>query len=244
MFLIPVEWLQITKYSIIESAIKTDHKAILCKLQGEKFIPKGPGLWKLNSQLVQEEAFKALVQEAVVAVEAENWQDAGLKWDRIKQVVREKAMKYGRERAQKGREKLNQLKTELRTLEQELYQLDPQVVEQYKETKQKIEQIYDEKAEGAMIRSRARWLQSGEKNTKYFFGLEKRNTANQCISRLQKSDETIEDIRGLVPVGEEIGAVDGFRARVALQEDPDKETTVPQRSRLLILISGGGEKYS
>ena len=35
-------------------------------------------------------------------------------------------------------------------------------------------------------------------------------------------------------------AVDDSRARVALQEDPDKEATVPQRSRLPILISGRG----
>jgi hypothetical protein len=33
--------------------------------------------------------------------------------------------------------------------------------------------IYDEKARGSQIRLRAKWASDGEKNTKYFLGLEK-----------------------------------------------------------------------
>jgi hypothetical protein len=36
-----------------------------------------------------------------------------------------------------------------------------------------IVKIYSDKAKGAQIRSRIKWVEEGEKNTKFFLGLEK-----------------------------------------------------------------------
>ena len=41
---------------------------------------------------------------------------------------------------------------------------------------------------GAQIRSRAQWIEQGEKSTKYFFNLEKHNAANNTIKTLEKED--------------------------------------------------------
>ena len=41
--------------------------------------------------------------------------------------------------------------------------------------RERIEKLYEEKVEGIIVRSRARWHEPGEKNSKYFFNLEKRN---------------------------------------------------------------------
>ena len=41
--------------------------------------------------------------------------------------------------------------------------------------KQKLEQIIEYKTKGSIIRSKTRWLNEGEKNTKYFLNLEKRH---------------------------------------------------------------------
>ena len=40
---------------------------------------------------------------------------------------------------------------------------------------ERIEKLYEKKVEGIIVRSRARWHEHGEKNSKYFFNLEKRN---------------------------------------------------------------------
>ena len=53
--------------------------------------------------------------------------------------------------------------------------------------KEKIEHMYDKKVEGIIIRSRARWYQHGEKNSKYFFNLEKRNHIRKYIRKLRLS---------------------------------------------------------
>ena len=41
------------------------------------------------------------------------------------------------------------------------------------------------KTKGAILRSKVRWHEQGERNTKYFYGLEKRNFNNKTITRLK-----------------------------------------------------------
>ena len=43
--------------------------------------------------------------------------------------------------------------------------------EEINATEIKLEQLYDTKAKGAQIRSRVKWVEEGEKNTKFFLGL-------------------------------------------------------------------------
>jgi len=53
--------------------------------------------------------------------------------------------------------------------------------------KEKMEQMYDKKVEGIIVRSRARWNEHGEKNSKYFFNLEKRDHIRKHIRKLRLS---------------------------------------------------------
>ena len=50
--------------------------------------------------------------------------------------------------------------------------------------KDKLESFYDEKVNGIIIRARARWHEHGEKSTKYFLNLEKRNHVKKHIRKL------------------------------------------------------------
>ena len=50
--------------------------------------------------------------------------------------------------------------------------------------KSELEALYDKKVEGIIIRSRARWHEHGEKNSKYFLNLEKRNNIKKHIRKL------------------------------------------------------------
>ena len=52
-----------------------------------------------------------------------------------------------------------------------------------------LDKIYEEKARGA----RRNWLEQGEKNTKYFFNLEKRNYEASSLTRLKINDQICED---------------------------------------------------
>ena len=47
--------------------------------------------------------------------------------------------------------------------------------------------MYEEKVEGTIVRSRARSHEHGEKNSKYFLNLEKRNHIRKHVRKLQLS---------------------------------------------------------
>ncbi len=56
-----------------------------------------------------------------------------------------------------------------------------------------LEQIYEYKAKGAFIRSRRKWLEKGESNSKYFFNLERKNGDFSSLKNLKINDSLIVD---------------------------------------------------
>ena len=53
--------------------------------------------------------------------------------------------------------------------------------------KERTEKFYEKKVEGIIVRSRARWHEHGERNSKYFLNLEKRNHIRKHIRKLYRS---------------------------------------------------------
>ena len=53
--------------------------------------------------------------------------------------------------------------------------------------KQQIEEIIAYKTQGAILRSKKKWYNEGEKNTKYFRNLEKRHFNSKTITRYLQS---------------------------------------------------------
>ena len=78
---------------------------------------------------------------------------------------------------------------------EEVYQKHPNEANKLKrdEIKQKLESLYEIKVDGLVVRSRARWHEGGEKNGKYFLGLEKRNGVKKHIRKLFLSGVLMSD---------------------------------------------------
>ena len=68
---------------------------------------------------------------------------------------------------------------------------EPHLLSQIEVCKQELENYYQLKTEGHMIRSRANWVENGERNTKYFINLEKRNQRLQTITAIYTEDGNI-----------------------------------------------------
>ena len=49
------------------------------------------------------------------------------------------------------------------------------VLKEFNNLKSELQSIYDKKGMAAIFRSKCRWIEMGERPTKYFFNLEKRN---------------------------------------------------------------------
>ena len=65
-----------------------------------------------------------------------------------------------------------------------------------KSIKTELKDIYEKKGKEAMFRSKARWIEKGEKPTNYFFNLEKRNFEKKVIAQLKlENGEIISDMK-------------------------------------------------
>ena len=60
--------------------------------------------------------------------------------------------------------------------------------EQLKHMRYELRKIFESKAEGSKIRSRVKWFEDGERPTRYFYGLEKRNAKEKCWERILNAE--------------------------------------------------------
>ena len=123
--------------------------------------------------------------------EGQNEIDKILLWDVIKTEIRAVSLNHDvtvRKRRLKHKEYL--LEEEVLVLEKKLD--DHNISDKVRESvqtelrikKQQIEEIITYKTQGAILRSKVKWYNEGEKNTKYFHCLEKRHFNSKTIRYL------------------------------------------------------------
>ena len=61
-------------------------------------------------------------------------------------------------------------------------------IREYDNLKTELQRIYEAKGKGAILRSKARWVEQGEKPLKYFFNLEKSNFNRKVITEIKRED--------------------------------------------------------
>ena len=135
---------------------------------------------KLDFQKPQTQAIiKNEIKEILHHCEIQN---KNTKWDFAKYQIRSITMTYCKSKAKRNKQKENKLQKEIESLENNL--TNEEAYDNYRRLKSKWKQIENIKVEGAIIRSKAKWVEEGEKNTKYFLNLEKRNYEKKCIRKL------------------------------------------------------------
>ena len=105
-------------------------------------------------------------------------------WDWLKSNIRNHAIFYSKEKAKERRIKKESLQTDYQIATKK-FEEDPTVSNQnlLNEAKDGLELFYEEKTKGIIIRARARWHEHGERRTKYFLNLEKRNNVKKHIRK-------------------------------------------------------------
>ena len=172
----------------ITPALKTDHAAIELVLKDSNEQAKGPGYWKMNVSLLDDENYLNDLKNNIP-----KWKTSGIEslsdkrciWDLLKYNIRDHAICYSKQKAKERNRKEKELQGAYEEATQD-YEDDPSPLnENYlNEAREVLEQFYQEKTKGVIIRARARWHEHGERNTKYFVNLEKRNNVKKHIRRL------------------------------------------------------------
>ena len=172
----------------IRPAIKTDHKLISLNLKFNGNEKCGPGLWKFNKSLLYDATYVQEIKK--IFTEEVEIDHKGLKWEFIKMKIRTFSIRFAKEKAKRLRDEIKEINDEIQ-LCNNIFEQDPSEHNHDKllMAKQKLESMNKVKTEGVLLRSKAKWVEHGERNTKYFLNLEKRNHKEKHITKL-KINET------------------------------------------------------
>ena len=179
---------------------KTDHSMITLNLSVHSN-PRGNGFWKLNTSLLADAIFvekiKATIQETANDYKDDKSVDSLLLWEMIKMKVRQESISYSAFLKRDKIKKELDLEKEIAFLEEQRDNailddpLTQNTAERIKMLKEELEKIIEHRTKGAILRSKSKWYNEGEKNTKYFLSLEKRHFKQGTISQLKRNDNTL-----------------------------------------------------
>ena len=194
----------------IELGYKSDHSMVSIKIKGEK-ISKDRPFWKFNNSLLKDTNFvnqiKNVIEETKKQYAEQNQNIDEVSNEEIKFTVndqlfyetllmqiRGKTISYScfkkkliNNRERKLIEEINILEEDGEKEEEEGRE-ENNINDRLTEKKEELIEIRRKKLEGLMVRSRAIWVDQGEKPTKYFCNLENRNYISKYMPNLYKKD--------------------------------------------------------
>jgi hypothetical protein len=162
----------------IEPGFRSDHSLISISFFKKEVSERGPSYWRFNANLLNDKKYITDIKKRIVNFKAkyEDEPNHGLKWDLIKMEIRASTICYSKSKAIENRNNIKEIMQKLTTLEKSMSDTPTdEQLEQCNLYKSEIEAYNNEKAAGIILRSKADWAELGERNTKYFLNLEKRN---------------------------------------------------------------------
>lgn len=119
-------------------------------------------------------------------------------WEYTKCQIRTDTIAYSAKRAKELREREEFLRKRVETLEKDLKDNEINYVE-YIQCKTEWENIIRVKTEGILLRSKSKWVEEGERNSKYFLNLEKRNyNTNYIKTLITKENKHIDNLNDII----------------------------------------------
>ena len=187
---------------------RSDHSIVQLKLSFTNF-EIGRGVWKLNNSLLANKEYLSLIKnilkeeklkyaipvyklEYIASTTShENIQflvDDDTFLEMLYLRIRGESIKFASVCKKNLGTKEKNLKDDIEILEKTPFQNQ----ELLDDKKQELEKLREHKLRGHLIRSRLKWLDEGEKPTRYFCNLEKRNFTEKTIKKLKLNNGSIQ----------------------------------------------------
>ena len=167
-----------------KTCVFSDHNLVELELRTSD-LKRGPGIWKMNVSVIKSKLFQDAFHDwwELWKKKKVDYNDISVWWDLGKRKIKNLCIDIA---------KLLKMEKDQRQqyLEKSIFVLESKVIrselEETKlgEAKSELKGILHEKGEGAKIRSRIQWFEEGEKSTKYFYGLEKRNAKDKLWDKI------------------------------------------------------------
>jgi exonuclease III len=171
----------------IRPSIKSDHNAISLKLRTGKQ-KNGPSFWKFNASLTTDNNYREQIRDVIHnCIDDCNSQvlSKQITWELCKTEIKCFTISYCKEKSKNKNKEINQLQNDVQTLEHQMECNPTRFKNEYVEAKSKLEKMYKDITKGAIIRSRVKWHEDGETNSKYCLGLEKQRGEKGSILELK-----------------------------------------------------------
>ena len=171
----------------------SDHSIITISLNILDQSKRGKGYWKFNNNLLTDTTYVEIINNTLLEIKNNiNMTDKNQLWEYTKCQLRTDTIIYSSKKAKENKEIEIKLKKKVEQFEQKLSKSNDIGNLEYMEyvrSKSDWEGHIQRKNNGIILRSKAKWIEDGEKNTKYFLNLEKRNYNNTCIKTLINNDK-------------------------------------------------------
>jgi hypothetical protein len=162
----------------IEPGYASDHSLIVLELYKPEAVKQGPSFWKFNASLLKDNNYVTKMTKSIKDFKEKynDIRDKGLKWDLIKMELRRDTISYSKFIAKEKRVNFQSLLLKQKKLEDSIASNPTDNILQVAEqVRNEIENYNAEKSRGAQLRSKAEWVEFGEKSSKYFLTLENKN---------------------------------------------------------------------
>ena len=212
MFFITSDLISSTHDVIIKPGYRTDHSFLVMTLH-VKEIDRGPGIWKINNSILQDTEYTDIVNEVVkqtvvqyaipvyeheYVTNSNNYKDIqfmiedNLFYETLIMLIRGRTVQYCKQKARQRRAKENELIENVQAAQGKLdVNKCSTNVRNLEKAKERLEKHRAPYIEGLIVRSRAQWHEEGERNSKYFLSLEKRNACTKKMQYIEANDKIV-----------------------------------------------------
>ena len=168
----------------VEGKCLSDHLGLNLDLSTSENL-RGTGYWKLNNSLLKDKIFCENLRKNI-RDEIENskeMNDPKVRWERLKICIKNFCLSFSKHKSKIEKQRINFVENQLKLLESKHY---TEIDMRYKRQLEKeVDDHYEKKCKGAYVRSRALWIEKGEKSNSYFLGLEKKQQVNNTITKVK-----------------------------------------------------------
>ena len=169
----------------------SDHDIVYLTLRLDDLRPRGPGLWKFNNSLLQDTNFIEYISDRMNALieGIEHLPSVKLWWDFFKNSLQAEIISFSRTKRKNLSHERVVLTNEIIRLKALLVSGDFSVSSVIRDLENKLKDLVLKELSGATIRSKGRWLEEGEKPSRFFFKLERERIQRNLISSVLNSDD-------------------------------------------------------
>ena len=173
--------------------IKTDHRAMYMCLDLD-YNERGRGYWKLNTQLLKKKDYiDNLNKELLITLQSTEQKKPKERWEIIKTRIKKTTIEFSKQQVRQDKIIIANLLEKIDEYESN-FPLEEDQNKILQKSKIDLEEKLLEKARGNIFRSKVKWYEEGERNTKYFFSLEKaRYNAKTCYTMITENQQEVTD---------------------------------------------------